>query len=81
MDEPLNSPGPFDLKMYFDEKGKNSMFVIISADGTVRKVFKGTDPSTVVELACQLQCEGDQDYSLRLAEARRLLQEDTTWTS
>ncbi len=59
----------------------NDMFVIVSADGTVRRAFKGTDPATVVELACELQCEGDHDYSLRLAEARRLLEEDTTWAS
>ncbi len=57
------------------------MFVIVSSDGTVRRTFKGTDPATVVELACELQGEGDHDYSLRLAEARRLLEEDTTWAS
>ena len=57
------------------------MFVIVSSDGTVRRTFKGTDPATVVELACELQREGDHDYSLRLAEARRLLEEDTTWAS
>jgi hypothetical protein len=54
----------------------NDMFVIVSADGTIRRTFKGTDPATVVELACELQCEGDHDYSLRLAEARRILAED-----
>jgi hypothetical protein len=60
------------------------MFVIVSADGTIRKTFKGADPATVVELACELRCENDHDYSLRLAEARRLLREDgedTTWVS
>ncbi len=60
----------------------NNMFVIVSADGTIRRTFKGTDPATVVELACELQCEGDENYSLRLAEARRLLdEEDPTWVS
>ena len=57
------------------------MFVIVSSDGTVRRTFRGTDPATVIELVCELQCEGDYDYALRLAEARRLLQEDTTWAS
>ncbi len=60
----------------------NNMFVIVSADGTIRRTFKGTDPATVVELACELQCEGDENYSLRLAEARRLLdEEDAMWVS
>lgn len=52
------------------------MFVIISSSGAVRKVFQGTDPETIIELACELRCENDANYQRRIAEARRLLQED-----
>jgi hypothetical protein len=55
------------------------MFVIISRSGEVRKVFQGTDAATVVELACELRCDDDSDFAKRIAEARRLLTEDTTW--
>lgn len=56
------------------------MFVIIGSDGNVRKIFKGTDAATVIELALEFQCDNDLDYSKRLAESRRLLQEDP-WVS
>jgi hypothetical protein len=44
------------------------MFVILKADGTIRKVFEGTDPGTIIELAWELRCEGDADYRKRLAD-------------
>jgi hypothetical protein len=31
------------------------MFVILRADGTIRKVFEGTDPGTIIELVCELE--------------------------
>jgi hypothetical protein len=57
------------------------MFVIVAADGSIRRTFQGQDAATMIELACELNCEDDEDYSKRLAEARRLLREDTTWVS
>jgi hypothetical protein len=52
------------------------MFVIISSDGTVRREFIGCTVENIVELACELRCENDPDFSKRIAEARRLLTED-----
>jgi hypothetical protein len=37
------------------------IFVIFRADGAIRRVFEGTDPKTIFELACELRCEGDAD--------------------
>jgi hypothetical protein len=31
------------------------MFVILRADGTICKVFEGTDPGTIIEWACELE--------------------------
>jgi hypothetical protein len=55
------------------------MFVIVAADGSIRRTFKGTDAATVIELSCELRCADDSDFTKRIAEARRLLTEDTTW--
>jgi hypothetical protein len=47
------------------------MFMIVRADGSIRKMFRGQDAATVIELATELRCEDEEDYSKRLTEARQ----------
>jgi hypothetical protein len=51
-------------------------FVIMRADGTVRREFRDDSVASIVELAHELQDSDDPDYRKRLERARRLLAKD-----
>jgi hypothetical protein len=58
------------------------MFVILDSNGDMRLKFVEDSAESVIELALELQCSvEDSDFRLRLAEAQRLLREDTKWVS
>ena len=57
------------------------MFVIVRADGTVRRTFKGATAKNIIELACELQSDEDPTFEKRLEHARKALVEDDAWVS